>query len=1028
MSDPSVASESDPRPDANASAASASEAASSSLSDPATGPLNRRRVVVAIPDLGTEPPPNDPENEPWLLERSERLARGVWVAASSPFHPAVLGSCGVTPDFEPAEAPAPPELDTIRLVVHGCLDRLPSGHLTAAADLGVPVVEADLGRRATIRRLLERLAPERAESPDPDDPEGLKLAGDFLALGTARFQLEELTRAVGHGETLDRDAFDRETLKGARAWLEGDWPTATGRLRAAFELLTQARERFYPMDAYLIDLTLLEDSTPPESLHALLREGPATTLMATGRAVETLGQRHPALLETIREAVSLGRLDLIGGPLEELEEAFMPLESVLWQYRRAADAYRTHLDERTVETLARRRFGLSPGMAAITAKLGFRFALGWCLDEGVFPTAAEVKRLWDDGDGSSLECLFRTPDRADREAAGRRLPWRLGKSMNLDGSAVVLLAHWPEPVAAWYHEARRIASYSPVLARWVTVGDFFHYTDRPYDGFHPHPDQFVSPWLSQAVRRGEGHPISRWVAHQRDRMALDSAAAAVALRLALQGGGGDFDPSAFVTESNHAGEPLNVTAGLLTAAEDRLEASMGAGPVAPEGAAALPPPGDLAQAAATALAAVILGDPARVAAPRVRPEGYLVLNPTGRTRRVVVSLPEAAPDLKPSGPLLAAQLTETGVRGVVEVAGFGFAYVPASSPLEAPPAPLGILSFSDMTLSNGLIRVEIDKTTGGLRSIRAADESTPRLAQRLVAVKDGQDATRMVKLRHDVDYAGPALVQAWTEGTLDDDKGCALARFRQTYRLYAGQTRVEIETRLEQLDGDFEARLGSRSSNPWTDFVACRWAWPDEAAALHRLHRHALFETQSRRPETSEGLLVEVRHREVGLLTGGLPYHQRKGGRMLDTLLVAGAEQTRIFNLAVVLNPSDLHAAAVDAFAPGLAVPILGGPPASGPTGWLVRVDSPHVAVTRLEHLASGRSGDGRGWGLALHLIETAGRPGRCKIHFFRDPVWARQTDFLEQTMVDATIDGDSVLVDFTPHELTRLDVTLAAE
>ena len=43
---------------------------------------------------------------------------------------------------------------------------------------------------------------------------------------------------------------------------------------------------------------------------------------------------------------------------DSIPEAGAPLESILWQFRRGAEVYRAHLDERNVETYARRRFGL----------------------------------------------------------------------------------------------------------------------------------------------------------------------------------------------------------------------------------------------------------------------------------------------------------------------------------------------------------------------------------------------------------------------------------------------------------------------------------------------------------------------------------------------------------------------------------------------------------------------------------------------------------------------------------------------
>ena len=99
------------------------------------------------------------------------------------------------------------------------------------------------------------------------------------------------------------------------------------------------------------------------------------------------------------------------------------------------------------------------------------------------------------------------------------------------------------------------------------------------------------------------------------------------------------------------------------------------------------------------------------------------------------------------------------------------------------------------------------------------------------------------------------------------------------------------------------------------------------------------------------------------------------------------------------------------------------GPPANGPTGWLFQTDHKGVAVTRVEYLAT--TDEGRGWGLAFHLLETTGKPSRCRLRTFRNPSWARQTDFLNEVIVDLSLDDDAALVDLTPHELARVEVTL---
>ena len=191
--------------------------------------------------------------------------------------------------------------------------------------------------------------------------------------------------------------------------------------------------------------------------------------------------------------------------------------------------------------------------------------------------------------------------------------------------------------------------------------------------------------------------------------------------------------------------------------------------------------------------------------PPARP-GYLIINPLGVPRRVAVTLPDAALDLRPEGPLRAAQFTDMGVCAVVDAPAFGFAWVPREPNLEQPPTTPGDLSARGQTLKNETVQVEIDEATGGIRGVMAAGESTARLGQQLVITGLGESGgkpviSQMKADRFDVDYAGPALVQATSAGALvDPGTGAALARFTQRYRLWTGRPVLEIAITLSDID------------------------------------------------------------------------------------------------------------------------------------------------------------------------------------------------------------------------------------
>ncbi|HEV3163353.1 MAG TPA: glycosyl hydrolase family 38 [Isosphaeraceae bacterium] len=945
------------------------------------------RVVALIADDQREP----------AADLAAQAAEAAWVVVSSSWHPALLARCEALPRIESIEAPSTPLPGEVRLFACGQAERLPSGYRTQVEDSGATLIEGTLDRIETARLVLKRLEPNGALEPAAE--EGPRVANDFLALGTARWFLRDLTIGMGHIDALDHESLTREVLAGARVWQSGDWPAAGNRLRAAFELLTQARERFYPVDAYIIDLCLLDPSTPAADLADPLAARAPVSFLGPALAIERLAAADPEKAVAIKDAVNEGWADVAGGAYAEVDEPLLPLESILWQFRKGHEIYRQHLDDRTVETLARRRFGLYPMLPQIGKRLGFRFAVHMGFDDGRFPVRPEAKRLWESPDGTSLEALTRPPLAANIPSQGLLIPWRLARSMKDDHVATLPLLHWPSPVAGWYLDLRRVASYSPVLARWVTLSDYFHLTDRPYETFQPKLDEYVTPYLAQAATRRDPSPIARRARHARLRARLDGLRWLRALAVSLSASPASSEPAE--QESALADVEQTLETGRLADVESVLY--------------------QREPTEALALAQAVVGTSSSG-----RP-GYLVLNPLGVPRRAAVVLPDADADLRPEGPLRTAQLTEEGVSAVVDLPAFGYAWVPRQTSFDVPPASIGGLEARGRVLRNESVEVEVDDATGGLRSVKVPGEPTARLGQQLVVTglvgADGKPAAaRMQKDSFAVDYAGPALVQAVSRGELLHPKdGRTLARFQQRYRLWSGRTTLEIKITLSDLDQSWLERAAVE--DPWQRYLACRWAWPDQEAALRRTHLLSPELTEAERPETPDALDISTRRQRTALLFGGLAHHRRHGPRMLDTLLIAGREEARTFELGVALDLEHPFHAALDLTGPAYVVPTDAGPPRTGPQGWFFLLDTKSVAVTHVRF--ADHSGDGRGWGVIFHLLETSGRPGRCRLRLFRPPVWARQIDFQDEVIIDLPMDDDAVLIDLTPHELACVDVTL---
>jgi alpha-mannosidase len=934
------------------------------------------RIISLLANDGKEPPPT----------LTDREASAAWVAATAPWHPALLAQADDLPRFEDIAIPPDPQAGDLFLVASGLLSGLDKETIQRAEAAGVPIVQASDDRVATVRAILAR-------SPDPSIPIEAddRVARDFLALGASHWWLRDLTNAMGHVETLSHSNLLREAVNGAKAWRSGDPTAATNRLRASFELITEARERFYPLDGHILDLCLLDPSTPPDQLASVLEHHTPVTLLAPAIAIEVFANREPDRAQQLRDAISEGWADVVGGAYSEVDEPFLPWSSLAWQFRKGAATYRQHLDDRNVETLARRRFGLYPQLPQVARRFGLRYALYGALDSGRFPIPVDAKRQWASLDGTTLESIIRSPIAADRPVEGSKLAWRIGKTMRDDPSSTLVMVHWPEPVAPWFEDFRRTAAYSPTLSRWVTVHDFFHRSDRPFEDLKPSLDDYAPAYLVQAAARRDPSPVASRATHYRDRAGIDAYVSIHALASSLA----ESEAEPVGTELVDALETGRRDLAAEIEAQGNIEANHLARRIAGEATAGRP--------------------------------GYLVLNPIGVARRARVLLADATPDLHPEGPLRVAQYTEEGVWAIVDLPPFGYAWIPRESKPDRLVASSSVVSIRDRTLSNESMTVSIDPSTGGIRGLQSIGEETARLGQQLMigglVGSDGKAApSKMRGATYSADYGGPALAQATTTGTLHDPlDDRRLASFRQRFRLWAGRPTLEIDIQLSDLDRTWLAKIAE--GDPWTHHLACRWAWPDPQSTLRRTALLAPMATESERPETPEAFDITSRLRRTALLFGGLAHHRRQGARMLDTILIAGSESARTFRLGVALDLEHTFPATLDLASPAFAVPTDAGPPRSGPTGWLLQIDHKAVAIVRLEFTSN--AGERGAPGLIVDLIETAGKPARCKLRAFKDPSRARQVDGHGDHIVDLALDGDAALVDLTPHEIARVELSL---
>ena len=341
-------------------------------------------------------------------EANELLA--AWCAL---WHPAVVAAAGTLPAFHRVDVP-PESLDGRLMVVPPfCVDRLPAGFVARAEAESAGLVREST-RDAAVQAALSGLDGQ-AKYVDAE------LVADFLALGTCRLYVELLTRQMRYSVNIDETHFQNEVVAGARAAAAGDEAAAREHLEQCFATLNEARNRFYPVDVYLLDLTLLAPHTPAPALARELAGRTPINLLAPTALLGTLSAEQPENWSALLAAIDRAAVCVLGGEEQERALPLLPLETVGATLVRGARRHQ-ELFGRLPHVYARRRAGLCATLPQLLVKLGYQGALHFTLDDGRFPLGQQSKMRWEGLDASTLDAYCRVPYDAARAETFLGLP------------------------------------------------------------------------------------------------------------------------------------------------------------------------------------------------------------------------------------------------------------------------------------------------------------------------------------------------------------------------------------------------------------------------------------------------------------------------------------------------------------------------------------------------------------------------------------------------------------------------------
>ncbi len=907
------------------------------------------------------------------VDRDSAEAEQVLAAWSALYHPALMVKFRGPPAWRGViNAPTPPDGHLI-VVPPCCEDDLPDGWLQTAEKTEALVIRGCEHRDEILAKALEAV-----ENPAPK-ASSADLVRDFLALGYCRLIVELLTRQLRYMSNLDEVAFEGSALSAAEKWAEGDIDAAREHLTSAFDLLTEAREYFYPVETYLLDLTLVAPTTIGPALDEALAGKVATNLVMSGATLQAIADQKPDTLAALREALDEGRLAIVGGEFEEQELPLLGPEAMLAQFRRGREVFEQLLG-RAPTIFGRRRFGLSPILPQVLEKCGFTGACHFTLDDGRFPAGNQSRIKWEGNSGATLDCLVRLPCDASHAATFLALSERLGNAMDLDHAATAVFAHWPGSQSIWYDDLVRGCGYSPVVGRFFSMDEYFRDTKYVGQSTRYAAGAYRSPFLNQSVAAGENAPLSRWQGAAESEI------------------------------EDHVSGALRTMAALLPGTNK-----------------------DASGGSAECLQRIGEG---LTAGPTGSGAGCLVVNPLPFTRKLHVDI--STWDRLPAvgGSIVAVAEQDGGKTAIVTVPGMGFAWIDPDMAAPSPAAQVPKKSrrwfgsrkdaetppmAEENILRNDFFEVKVDPVTGCLRSLHDYQTRDNRMALQLAyrrAPNRGSEEAEDPDMLYSVMAAdevsiraeGPLYGELAVRGRLLERDGTCLAQYEQVLRARRGSRILEIDVALDPVCLPENA--------PWTNYYAARFAWGDATADVFAGVSTTTLADESPRLEAPYFVDVCSEKIRTTILTGGLTYHRRFGLRKLDTLLITAGESQRRFRLGLAIDPPYPFAAATEFLAPASVLSDIG--PSPGPrTGWFFHLNARNVVTTFWEPVFEGQAFRG----VRVRLAETENRAVDLRLRCLRPVVAARRTDFLGNQVEELVASEDCVTVPLKGHEWTQVEI-----
>ena len=290
---------------------------------------------------------------------------------------------------------------------------------------------------------------------------------DFRSLGLTFLLFERLASRMRSNTHLDQTGFSEVVVESAQAWRNDDSALAQEKLTQAFQCLEAARDHFYPVECWCLDLVLFSESSI-STLQSELQSPVPASILADTNTVDCFDKSLSNISDLISEKVANGSLSVLGSVSEKLPLALMSPEQLDREVAEGRAAW-----QKAAGVLPQ-IFGCHAGPRAsiflpVLQRLGYRSVLWSSFDGFPMPSAGAARFKWKNESGDQLDSLEPKMLDARSSAAVLSLSSILSDAMDHDHMVLIMFCHHAGTASPWFELLRRAASWTSVFGRFCTA-------------------------------------------------------------------------------------------------------------------------------------------------------------------------------------------------------------------------------------------------------------------------------------------------------------------------------------------------------------------------------------------------------------------------------------------------------------------------------------------------------------------------------------------------------------------------------